>query len=365
MNNTDEDSGEKLSSGAEERYGYSGGMKPPAWRRRIALVAHILIVAAIFALLSGSLSCQGGYSGPVEHITIGTMANAGDTLIFTADEQRYFTANGLNVTLKTYASGLAATDAMLQGEADLAYATEFVVAGEALEKEEVSIVATYSKNNTVSLVGRNDRGISGISDLKGKKIGLGRGTINEFYLGRLLNLNGLGIDDVILVDIKVTELGAALASGDVDAIIAGSRNLYPVVQEQGDKVLVWSAHSGQPAFGTLVGKNDWIAHHQELVKRLLKSLSDAERYVNGNPDKAKAAMQNRLDFDDDYMAAVWSEYQFALSLDQSLILAMEDEARWMIGNNLTTGKTVPNFLDYINADGLKSLKPGAVKIPGK
>ena len=41
---------------------------------------------------------------------------------------------------------------------------------------------------------------------------------------------------------------------------------------------------------------------------------------------------------------------------------MEDEARWMITNNLTTEKQVPNFLDYIYEDGLKAVKPEAVNI---
>jgi NitT/TauT family transport system substrate-binding protein len=41
---------------------------------------------------------------------------------------------------------------------------------------------------------------------------------------------------------------------------------------------------------------------------------------------------------------------------------MEDEARWMIKNNLTTEKTVPDFLKYIYIDGLKAVKPEAVNI---
>jgi hypothetical protein len=41
---------------------------------------------------------------------------------------------------------------------------------------------------------------------------------------------------------------------------------------------------------------------------------------------------------------------------------MEDEARWMIRNNLTTEKQVPDFLDYIREDGLKAVKPEAVNI---
>jgi NitT/TauT family transport system substrate-binding protein len=41
---------------------------------------------------------------------------------------------------------------------------------------------------------------------------------------------------------------------------------------------------------------------------------------------------------------------------------MEDEARWMIKNNLTTEKTVPDFLDYIYVDGLEAVKPEVVSI---
>jgi NitT/TauT family transport system substrate-binding protein len=41
---------------------------------------------------------------------------------------------------------------------------------------------------------------------------------------------------------------------------------------------------------------------------------------------------------------------------------MEEEARWMIRNNLTGEKQVPNFLDYIYEDGLKAVRPAAVNI---
>jgi hypothetical protein len=62
------------------------------------------------------------------------------------------------------------------------------------------------------------------------------------------------------------------------------------------------------------------------------------------------------------MAVVWPDSQFSLSLDQSFITAMEDEARWMIANNLTAEKQVPNFNDYVNEDALKALKPESVNI---
>jgi NitT/TauT family transport system substrate-binding protein len=43
---------------------------------------------------------------------------------------------------------------------------------------------------------------------------------------------------------------------------------------------------------------------------------------------------------------------------------MEDEVRWMIKNNLTNEKQVPDFVNYIYADGLKAVKPEAVNIIG-
>jgi NitT/TauT family transport system substrate-binding protein len=67
-------------------------------------------------------------------------------------------------------------------------------------------------------------------------------------------------------------------------------------------------------------------------------------------------------YDDAFMDIFWSESPFSLSLDQSLITAMEDEARWMIKNNLTAETKVPNFLDYIDEDALEAVKPDAVNI---
>ena len=58
---------------------------------------------------------------------------------------------------------------------------------------------------------------------------------------------------------------------------------------------------------------------------------------------AKAIVQKRLNYTDAYMATVWPQHQYSLTLDQSLLTAMEDEGRWMIKNNLTTEKTITRF----------------------
>ena len=50
------------------------------------------------------------------------------------------------------------------------------------------------------------------------------------------------------------------------------------------------------------------------------------------------------------------------ALERGWSVAMEDETRWMIKNNLTREKQIPDFMNYIYVDGLKAVKPEVVKI---
>ena len=84
--------------------------------------------------------------------------------------------------------------------------------------------------------------------------------------------------------------------------------------------------SSQAVYSVLICRNDWIKQHPDLVRRFLNSLAQAEEYIVLHPAEAKAILQKRYHYDDEYVARVWPEHQFSLSLDQSLITAMEDES---------------------------------------
>ena len=59
---------------------------------------------------------------------------------------------------------------------------------------------------------------------------------------------------------------------------------------------------------------------------------------------------------------LWAPETFIVTLDQSLVLALEDESRWAMKNGLVGGTKVPNYLNFIYFDGLESVKPKAVRI---
>ena len=322
-----------------------------------------MVLAVLLATLFGSLSCsRGDYSGKVETVTIGTTPIELNALIYVADEQKFFTNNGVQVVFKDYDTGVAAVNGLLKGEVDIALTTEFVIVGKSLQKQDVLDLATTDKSMLFYIIARADRGINSTADLRGKRIAVPRQTITEFYLGRMLELNGMRIQQVTMVDTKASDPAGTIAGGDVDAVVTWEPYVTQIRQQMGNGVITWPVQSGQVSFWSVASTPGWIKQHPDLVRQFLKSLAQAEEYIIHHPVEAKKILQKRLKLDDTYIATVWSQNQFSLSLDQSLIAAMEDEARWMIKNNLTSEKQIPDFVNYIYVDGLKTVKPGAVKI---
>jgi NitT/TauT family transport system substrate-binding protein len=302
------------------------------------------------------------YSRKVETVIIGATPIELNALIYVADECRFFANNGVRVVFKDYDTGVAAVEGLLKGEVDVALTMEFVIVGKSLQKQNILSLVTIDKSMLFYIIARADRGIKSTKDLKEKTIGAPRQTITEFYLGRMLELNGMRIQQVTMVDTKASDPAGTMARGDVDAVVTWEPYVTQIRQQMGNRVIIWPAQSGQVSFWSIVSTPGWINQHPDLVRQFLKSLAKAEEYVIQNPVEAKKVLQKRLKLDDTYMATVWSQNQFSLSLDQSLIAAMEDEARWMIKNNLTNQKQIPDFMDYIYADGLKAIRPETVKI---
>ena len=185
--------------------------------KRLALISIALV--GILSIISGSLSCsQAGYSRKVETVTIAQTPNETNSLIYIAGERGFFAANDLNIVLQDYDSGVTATNALLKDEVDLATCAEFVIVGNVLKKESIRNIACIDKFQNTYIIGRADKGISGVADLKGKRIGVTRQTSDEFYLGRFLELHGMSIQQVTLVSVTRAQSVDDLVSGSVDAV---------------------------------------------------------------------------------------------------------------------------------------------------
>ena len=130
---------------------------------------------------------------------------------------------GIKVEEKIFAKGLDVMQAIIAGELDVgATASEAAISGRA-NKVPIYVVAGFASGGA-RLLARPDAGIKTVKDLKGKKVGVTRGGIQEVLLAAELGQNGITSadtpgKDVHIVYLSFPDLNQALLGKNVDAIM--------------------------------------------------------------------------------------------------------------------------------------------------
>lgn len=184
----------------------------------------------------------------------------------------------------------------------------------------------------------------------------------EFFLGRYLTLNGMDNSDITVLHLTPADVIKSVVTGDSDAAVIWEPYAYQIEQQLGTNSTRWQVQSGQLYYWVTYARSDMIRDKPELILKYLRALDDAETYLSAHQPEAKEILKRRLNVTDDSVNRTWKDYRFVLSLDQALIIEMEDEARWMAGQNMTGGKIPPSYLDMIYQDGMREVKPSAVTV---
>ncbi len=336
----------------------------PLIRHRFAIIIFVCIVvllSAVFVFLESKNTPTPKYSGPVENISVGTIGEY-SSLIFIAQDRGYFRDNGLEVTTKEYESGPPAVADLLAGKIDMTTAADFVGVRNSFNNEDLKILAAMAKVESFFMVVRRDHGIEKPTDLKGKKIGVTSKTAGEYHLGEYLTFNQMTLRDINMVNQPPSQLVELFTKGDIDAIVSFDPHVSKAQSLVGDKASQWSIQSGQNLYPLLYSSGKLTSERPEAVKRYLQALVSAEQFIKSNDAEARAIIIKRLNFDTAYLERVWPRFSFALTLDQEMLIAMENQAHWAIENHLTSATKTPNFLRLIYFEGLQSAKPEGITI---
>jgi ABC-type nitrate/sulfonate/bicarbonate transport system substrate-binding protein len=298
--------------------------------------------------------------GPLEKLKVGVGKTA--VLVYVAQEQGFFAENGLDVTIDLFNAGKLAMDAMLNGEVDIATASFSVLVSHSFDRNDINTFGAIATHQIKEFIARKDHGITQANNIKGKKIGVTKGSGGEAALGRFLVFNGLSFQEVEIEDLKPAEIEENIINGEIDAALVWEPHAFNIKKALGDKVVSWPGDSDQDSTFLLISKNEWITAYPSKAERFLTSLLQAEQYVKSNDKDTQLFVIELFNYDPDYLEAVWEKYTYSVSLSQELILAMEDEARWRIENHLTDKTVIPNYLDFIFTDPLAAIKPEAITV---
>jgi NitT/TauT family transport system substrate-binding protein len=284
-------------------------------------------------------------------------------LVFIAQVKGYFANAGLHVTLQSYTTGKEALDAALERRAELATVADIPIMFAIMKGHPVSIVATiFTEEKDPGVIGRKDKGILTPADLNGKRIGVTLGTSGHFMLDALLLRHKLSTNDVTLHNLQPQEIAEALLQGDVDAVATWEPYLGALRTQLGANGTIFDSEGIYEVPFNIAGMRDYVASHPGMIKQLVRALVRAERLCRDEPDAARQIIASAMNVSLEKLQGLWPSYRFNVTLDQSLLLTLEDETRWAIKNELTDRTDIPNYLDHVYLDALEAVTPAAVTI---
>ena len=175
-----------------------------------SLTAEISLVVLLLGIFTAAVSAQ--------PIKLGYAAlTAGQVAPWMAKEAGYFTKYGIEAEL-IYIPAVAATQALIAGEIQLAQVTGVSTSGAILAGADVRIIASVQDRLAGSIYARPE--IKTPEDLKGKKIGISRfGAVSETAVAMFLARFGLKRNtDVAIIQLGgLPEIITAMERGGVDA----------------------------------------------------------------------------------------------------------------------------------------------------
>ena len=333
-------------------------------RRAVWLAAALPLVALAAVALWRLNARPAPPPGPVEVLRLAVNAEyVGSCPVLAARGQGYFGREGIDALLQPYSSGKASMEAVLQGKADLGTVSDIPVVLASLQNQSVVIIASiFEAERDHGIVGRLDRGVSSPASLKGKRIGVTLGTSGQFTLEAFLNRQKLLPAEVTLRNYAPDQLAGALARGEVDAAAGWEPFLTGMTHAIAGKAAIFYGEDVYAGLFNVAGAGDYVRAHPATMRKVLRALIAGARFCRDEPAAARALFARASASEAQRLQAAWHGYQFGVVLDQRLLLALEDEARWAIKNRLAGNGEMPNFLDAVYLDGLEAVAPSAVTV---
>ena len=174
---------------------------------------------------------------------------------------------------------------------------------------------------------------------------------------------GISPSDITEVNVPAAESSAALMQHRIDATAVIDPYGYYAQMTLGDRaVLLPFDRSQHEQTFNYVTRRDFPQQRPLTAQRLLRATQRAIEWKRTHPQEAVALVAHRLKMDEKVLEALWGNYRHVITLDQSLIVSLEGEARWAIRNGLSSGGTVPNYLEFLDTSPLDAAMPWSVSI---
>lgn len=217
------------------------------------------------------------------------------------------------------------------------------------DNPKVRLLFTLVEGN-YRIVAKRSAGIAKLTDLKGKRVVVPRTTSAHYYLVAMLRSVGLAESDVTLVTAPATEMAAAVARGDADAISMWEPESENAVRALGKDAIVFQNNRIYREFFSVYSTTDVLAdprRRSELVA-FVRALRDATSLVRRDPGPYLPLISKVTSHPQDQIARSWKHHDFSFSLPADLLNVITEEEKWVAAGQQRTPRSRQELSAFID-----------------
>ncbi|HEX9555333.1 MAG TPA: NrtA/SsuA/CpmA family ABC transporter substrate-binding protein [Reyranella sp.] len=317
------------------------------------VVKSILVAAAALAASALDASAQ-----PRTKMTIATGVDPAFSQFYVAKEAGLFEKNGLDVTINTGPSGSAMVPFLINNQVQAAYGSD--LAGVINHNVDNNVVAVADGTYLVkwlSVVGRN---VQSLDELKGKRIGIAKGTGSEIFWNHVLAKRNLQAADFKIVDIEAPEMLAATERGDIEGFAVWepwpTRTLQAV---KGTKILQ-DAEGIYNNINFVYMNRGWIEQNRETAERFMLSLVQANDLIGQDRPAAAKMVAKFLKMPLELAVELMPKVEFDMTWTDRAVATIKIAEEQLASQKKL--KAPLDYTKYVYTDLLKKVRPENVKI---
>ena len=313
----------------------------------------------LFAALSAALGLAASAAAePTSKMTIATGVDPAFSQFYVANEAGLFKNNGLEVTITTGPSGSAMVPLLINNQIHAAYGSDLAgVINHNLDNNIVAVADGTYLVKWLSVVGRN---IPDMAALKGKRVGVAKGTGGEIFWDRVVDKLKLNADDYKIIDIEAPEMVAAIERGDIDAFATWepwpTRALLNV---KGTKILQ-DAEGIYNNINFIYMNRTWIEANRDAAVRFMRALVEANDLITSDREAAVGMVSRFLKLPIELTRELMPKLEFDMTLSDRAIATIKISEEQLHRQGKL--KAPLDYSRYVYADLLQQVRPQNVRI---
>jgi len=305
--------------------------------KRFTIITFLAVLFAVFLNGCGDSKDTKNAAGKnIEKIRVGVDTAAGGSFqIRAAAAEGYFKEQGLEPQLSNFAYGIDTINALLTETTDTGLAADYALLN-SLNRGDLVVLSslTHSSEQTIK---QSEilaaKGISKPKQLKGKHIGVAKGTVSEYQWAKYLEHLGLKEKDVRFVPYSTPdEALVGVRKGNIDAILANGALLEKFKAIDGVHKIDDLSSIDVPISSYLVANRKFVEANPKAVESLLKAIHEGIAFVQKNPDgTAELAYQELKIRKEDALRDI-KRSNYTLDFKQEDFDHLSKMQQWLIDN---------------------------------